>query len=318
MPVVEIDILVDPEDIVSVYSLYDKIQVWRSVTGTGGPFTEITAAVDSPAVLSGTIAGPWNLSGQTLTLNLNAAAPVNVTFTGTNPLVLPDVINQINTVVASLASESGVDTNKLKLTSIITGTGSSIQVSGSAAVTLGLSTTEVNGQYARLIIAPTTLEYTFRDFDGLAIYWYKTRFYNSITNAVSEFSEASLGNQETVISSNFLSVAAAYLSDASGAPIVNRRVTFVPVLTNNFYGLAGASYHVLSGVDRIVASTNALGYVETFLVRGTRVKVFIEGYPVAREFIVPNGDVFDFMAIPSIEPDMFTPQAAPPRPIRSS
>ena len=170
MSIVELPIHID-KPILQI-ALYDHIQVWRSATELG-TYVDITSNESTPAILDGTIAGPWNLNGLSLSVILNNADPIVITFSGTNPFPLITLLSQINLVVPGFASEVPTDTNKLRLTSSIVGTQSVIQVSGSAASVLGLVTTHINGKAARPLLSANTEDYLFRDYDGDSTFWYK-------------------------------------------------------------------------------------------------------------------------------------------------
>lgn len=321
-----VTINIDVDDIDSALALYDEIEVWRSTTGANGTYTEITAASPAAATLVGTIASPWNISGQSLTITLDNADPVTVTFTGTNPLDTTAVLAAINAVVPGLASEvpsstAGQNTGLIQLVSLTTGTGSSLLVSGTAAATLGLGTTKVNGKADRISLASPTALYPFQDFDGDPTYWYKTRYLSSTSQAVSSYSDPQQGIPQLVIPTALLTLVTVNLIDGTGAPIVGRRVIFVPT-TNAVVSSGNVNYGSLPGVDRIVMTTNDSGYAGVSLVTGQTFKVFFEGTSYQREFTVPAvtppATSVDLLTVLSTENDPFTIVQAPPMPIRTS
>ena len=317
MPVISLDVHVD--DLDSVLAIFDKIQVWRSVDELGAPtpYAEITAALETKATLDGTVQGPWNLSGTNLVITLNSADPITITFTGSDPLNLPAVAQAINSMIPTLAKEIPTDTGMLRLESPVLGTGSSIQVSGGAATILGLPTTKTNGRAARLGLTNPTTDYLFRDFDGTNVLWYKTRYFSSLTGAVSSFSDPRQGNPEVVLDAGLLSKAVVYLADGAGRPIVNRRVIFVPI-TNKTVTSGGLLYGSLPGVDRLVMSTDEKGNAEINLLRGQTFRVFFEGTSYQREFVVPDVSQFDLLTVLSTAADPFSIYQAPPSPIREA
>lgn len=311
MAVITIDIHVD--DLDSVLALFNKAQVWRSPIELG-IYAEITAAIDEPAIVDGTIAGPWNLVSKTLTFVLNSADPINITFTGTDPLNLASVIQKINLVVPNFASEVPLNTGKLRLTSPILGTGSSLTLSGDACPVLGLSLLKVNGRQARIPLVNPTTEYTFKDYDGDPTYWYKTRYFSTVTGSVSSFSEPRQGNPQVVLPGSALVKASINLADSAGRPIIKRRVIFVPVSPML---VPATVYGILPGFDRIVAETDEIGNAEAFLAKGMLIRVYIEGSNFNREFVVPNVD-FDVLQAMTAQPDSMNIVQAPPMPIRVS
>lgn len=311
MAVITIDIHVD--DLDSVLALFNKIQVWRSATEFG-TYTEITAQTDQPAIIDGTVTGPWTLVGQTLTIVLNSADPISVVFAGSDPLNIAMVIQQINTLIPGLATEKPTDTNKLRLTSPVLGTGSAITLSGAAATTLGLTTTKVNGRQARLSLVTPTTEYVFKDFDGDQTFWYKTRYYSTATQSVSSFSDPRQGNPQVVLPGSAMVKGSFHLVDVSGRPVVGRRLIFVP-LTPML--VPATVYGILPGFDRIIVTTDEAGDGIINLVIGMRVKVFFEGSSFNREFTVPDVD-FDVLTVATAQPDALDIVVAPPMPIRMS
>lgn len=310
MAVIKIDIHVS--NLAEVLAIFDRIEVWRSTTGPTGTYSEVTAPSATSATLDGSNTGPFTVAGQTLSVEVDGAAPVDITFTGTGDLDLATVISQINNAVPGLASEVPTSTNRLRLTSPTTGTGSSLLVSGGAVGILGLSTAKVNGRAARITLTSPTTDYTFTDLDADATYYYKTRYSSSTTSTVSSFSDPSQGVASTIIATTFLSRATIDLATSSGQPIADRRVIFVPISSQLVDGAA-----VLQQQDRVVVKTNAAGHAEVDLVIGATVKVFIEGTSFSRTFTVPNQATFDVMTVAPAEQDPLSIVATePPRPIR--
>lgn len=321
MPIIELEI--DIPDVQQVIALYDRIELFRSPDedGTPTPFAAITSIDETSAVLDGSISGPWSLNGQSLSIILDGAPSITVNFSGSNPFSLSTVKTVINSAFSSLSSdlatEVPTDTNRLRLTSPSTGTQSILQISGTAATTLGLSTNKVNGKSACPLLSANTEIYVFTDFDGQPSFWYKARLLNSETGAVSDFSSPFLGVDGTGLTSSFLSIGKIALSDSSGNPIVARRIIFVPVSSQVIPDGSGNNYGVLPSVDRIVVFTDNNGRASISLVKGQRLKVFIEGTTFQREFVVPSVD-FDILTVTTTQPDPLSIVIAPPLPIRVS
>ncbi len=318
MPIIEIEI--DIPDVQQVVSLYDRLEVFRSPDESGSPtpFSAITAIEPTNATLDGSVSGPWNLNGQSLVIAVDGAPPVTISFSGSNPFVLSNVKNIINSAFSfDIASEIPTDTNRLRLISPSTGTKSILQVSGSSASTLGLSTNKSNGKSACPLLSANTEIYVFTDFDGQPSFWYKARLLNSETGAISDFSSPFLGSDGSGLTNSFLSVGRIALADSSGNPIVARRIIFVPVSSQVIPDGSGNNYGVLPSVDRVVVLTDSNGRASVPLVKGQRLKVFIEGTTFQREFIVPSVD-FDILTVSTVQPDPLSIVIAPPLPIRVS
>jgi hypothetical protein len=321
MPVIELEIAV--EDIASVAILYDRLQIFRSPDEDGDPvpFSAITDIEATPAILDGSVEGPWNLNGQSLDIILDGAAAVTVSFSGVNPFLPVTARGIINAAFPSLtvflASEVPTDTDRLRLTSPSVGTQSILQVTGSAATTLGLSTNRTNGKSASPLLSVNTEIYIVSDFDGQPTYWYKARYLNSETNAISDFSAPFLGSGGSALSDSALSVGKIAIADATGSPVRGRRVIFVPTGSQVVSDGGGNNYGVLPSVDRLVVITDDNGRASIALVKGQRLKVFIEGTTFQREIVVPDAD-FDILTVASTQPDPFSIVVAPPAPIRVS
>lgn len=314
MAVVSLDIHV--EDLASALALFDRIQVWRSATELG-VYSEITAAAELPARLEGTIPAPWPLNTKPLDITLNSADPLTVDFAGTDPIILNDAIQQVNLVIPGLAEEVAPYTNLLALVSPVEGTGSSILVAGLAAAALGLPLTKVNGKAARIVLTFPTVEYLFRDFDADPSTWYKTRYYSTVTQSVSSFSDPRQGNPQIVLPPGALAKATVYLADAAGRPIVGRRIILCP-MTIQQVDSSGRNYGILPGFDRIIMTTDYRGYAELDLARGQQFKVFFEGSIHSREIVVPSATTFDLLQAMATSPDPFGIVEMQPYPIRMS
>lgn len=303
------------DNIEDTYTIFDKIQVWRS-TSEPGSYSEITDDSPTAATLDGSMAGPWNLVGEQLVITLNLADPISIIFTGTNPLTLQNVLDQINTAFPDLASEVPEDTGKVRLKSGVEGTQSMIEVSGPAAAILGLSTSKINGKGARLLLSPTTETYKFRDYDGLSSYWYKTRYYNSETGAVSSFSSPIPASGGSGLQ-NLSVVGSIALVDMTGAPISGVRIIFVPILSQQVEDAEGNVFGLMHSVNRKEVITDSSGRASINLIPGQVLKVFIEGTTFHRQFQVPEED-FNVLTTAVQEPDPFSVATAPPLAIKVS
>lgn len=313
-----VNLTVRAENIDAILEVYDSIQVWRSTNGINGVYEEITSSSRLPARIEGSAAGPWNLAGYPLSVRLNGADPVTVQFTGSGPLDLQTAIYQITSQVPALQALPLGNTGKLALETLMVGTGATLEILPStAAATLGLSTTKVNGKASRILLTSPTIVYPFVDLDGADTYYYKTRFGNTKTGSVDVFSSPIRGAPSTVVPSGGLSTAIAQFMTASGAPLVGRRLVFVLVSTKRAFG-----YTALPGSQEVVARSDESGLVQQPLLVGATYRVFFEGTLLYREFVVPEPgpgeDSFDLMDVVGTSPDPFSIAVPPPMPIRSS
>lgn len=299
------------EDIVKALALYDVVQVWRSPDNILS-YTEITGTDDLPAVIDGTIAGTWNLNGTSLTVVKNNNDPITISFTGTNPFDLLTVIKTINTVIPNFASQVPSNTNRLRLTSDMLGLLSNLTLSGTATSVLGLTTTKVIGRAHRIPLTNPTTKYRFLDPDGLSTDYYKTRFYNTKTKAVSPYSEIVRATIPKILSDSDLVTASITLANMNGEPLINKRVIIIPMSLKRV-----GSTSLVSSQDRIVLTTDQYGFASAKLAKGMTIRVYIEATGFEREVVVPNTD-FDIMAITTIAPDPFSIVTTPPLAIRVS
>ena len=315
MSLVSIDIYVDRLD--DVLSIFNQVEVHRSIAGVGGPYVEVTdASGPTSAVVDGTITGTWDLDGLTMDIAVDLAAAQSVVFVG-NGLSLSQVISQINAVLPGLASEKPTSTDLLRLTSPSTGTGSAIEVTaGGAATALGLPTAKANGKAARIALVSPTSNYKFLDLDGDQTYYYKTRYSSTLSGTVSSFSDARQGSADTVVPSGQLSLAKATLVTGDGKPVVGRCIVFHAQGVHQVAG-GGDIQFLLPGYDgRVVMTTNEQGFAQAALIRGGQYRVHFEGTSYMREFTVPDLSEFDLLPLLGPLPDPFDIAQTPPRPIK--
>lgn len=312
MPLITLNIHVDRID--EVISVYDVIEVWRSTSGEGGPYTEITDA-DGPkaAQVDGANSGGFNLDGEDLEITVDGAVKT-VSFSGTDPLSLQSVIDQINAVVSDLASEVPTDTDQLRLTSPTKGTGSTLEVTaGTAATELGLSTNKAVGKAARIELFETTRNYQFLDLDGDNAYFYKTRFSNNFSQSASSFSDPRQGSAGVVAPQSELVTATAKMVNGAGEPIVGRSLRF---FLQAAYNVDTTTYYAVPGKDsEVSATTDESGVATIDLLKGAKYRVVLEGTGYIREFTAPDSD-FDLFSVVGSSPDPFDIAQAPARPIK--
>ena len=307
----------------NVLALYDHMQVWRSTTGSSGTYTEITGSPETAAVAKSTTSPPWAVSGLVLNVSLSSADPVAITFhdanTGPGPLRIEDVVQQINLAIPGLAKIDPDDNAVFDLTNPLTGTGSTILLTGNALVVFGLPSTLQSGVAPRILIGLLNTQYKFTDLGGDPTYWYKTRYWSSKTNAVSAFSTPQQANPSQVLANGSLVLATVDLVSVTGAPVVGRRIIIVPVVMQQFLN-GSIDYGLLPSSDRIELTTDASGHAQTNLVVGSTIRVFFEGSGYSRECVVPAAQSpatsIDLLAILSTQPDPFSIVQAPPMPIR--
>lgn len=285
---------------------YNRLQIWRSRLGEGGPFEEVTGSVAATALLLiGAVAptqplGP--LTGKVLQFRVNDLYTYTVTFTGPDPLTRAQIATQIAAPGAGIVTASVNASNVIELRTVATGAAASIVVlGGDAAPLLQLSTTEpdstVFGVDTRITLVSGTTVYDYTDPQGRTDWWYKTRFSNGAAN--SEFSPPFSGKTIASIDPAELIPGRLSLVHLDGRPLSNREIR----IWSPFQYLKRSGKTVAGSEEAKV--TDADGFVEFYLVRGAKVRVAISGTTLVREFTVPtdlavlNFDLLD----PALGPD---------------
>lgn len=289
-------------DIATVIASFDVIRVERSTTLDTGPFTEITAPTAQAATLTGA-AGTFTVTGLTLSLILNNGTQVDVTFTGTNPLTTDQVVAQINAAVGvNIASNVA---NVLVLTSNLTGTASRLEIiGGAAAPILGFSASQNDfGEDAYITLVPGQTLYSYTDNAGVAGNFYRTRFFNTITNVPSAYSPVFTGAPGTQVQPGNLALCFLDIVDAAGNARPGQQVAFYPVGVP----LKVDGFDVGIGAPPLVIETDNSGHAETNLVVGQRLRAVFVGTSLVRDFTVP-ATAFDLLTVLSTSSDIFDVQ----------
>lgn len=292
-------------EIANVLLNFDKMQVQRSKLGS--PYTDeafITSTSAEAPILTGTAEGPFaGLNGEALRVKVNGDAEQSVTFLSASPISLTNVIGEINGALTNLtAADDG--TGKLQLTGDLEGTGGTLEVTGGgAAAILGLSQTIVHGTDQHIGLETGVNDYTYVDLSGEASYWYRTRFFSSITSTYGGWSDWIQGSTGAAISADELIVGTIQVADIDGAALSGLRINLVNVyspLISDSYFLAGRSKQI---------ETDGTGMAATTLVKGMLLDVVIEGTSIIRRIQVPStGTEFDLLDPSLVQDDAFNIQ----------
>lgn len=296
-----ISITVAVDDVNEVLEAYDQIQIHRSMDGIGGSYSDITASSPSAAVVAGTNDAPFTLNGTTLTIRVDDGANQAVTVETADPVFIDQLVTELEDKLTGVTVENG-GTGNLSLTSGTEGTASIIEiVSGTALTPLGLTAEKTTGKDRRITLQEDYTEFTFTDNGGDTSYYYKVRYYNSLTSQASDFSDPIVGSQSSPITSDLI-LATIDLVNLNGTPLSGKLIT-----VSNSYdsdSLVVSSYGVLG--SSIEFYTDASGHGEVNLVKGTVVDVSIAGSGVTRRITVPSSGVtFDLMASVAAADDIF-------------
>ena len=304
--VVNLEILVKDVDWMG---FFDVLEVWRSRGTTSGPYEELTSNCWRPAKLpKGASETPSlapstqtvNIVGETLEFLLKEKDSVLIVFAGVDPLTTTQVASQITAQSAGrLSSFVNVDA-QLVVSTMEPGTGATLRVLPSnAASFLALPLEEPDslafGQDARIQLIQGQDVYRFSDIAGNTRFFYKIRFRNSSTGAVSEYSLPFGTGQAIGLSTDRLICGYLDLVTADGKPLIGRRAS----LSVHFNG---------SVVDGMLVAGTALssltdnaGHVEFQLVRGVKYDLAIAGLNLVKTITAPDNPLLS--SFPLLDPD---------------
>ena len=305
--VLRLAIVADDPDITE---LYDRIEVWRSIDGPGGPYSELTADVVSPARLplgaadppASPVIGPSAiLSGTTLELVVDKELEVDILFSGSDPITYASAAAQIIAQGLGKVSSYVTALGVLVVETTGTGTGTSLEAkSTDGAVQLGVPIGQlVYGLDARPNLIQGTEVYVFEDLFGSRDYHYKTRFRNSGLNTTSAFSLPQSVGASVGLDLSKLAIGIADLVQGNGKPLINQSVH----VHANFNGtLVDGKLMVGTDIDRL---TDENGHVEFALVRGQKFAVSVPGTSLFREITVPDRATFNLFDPDIADADTF-------------
>jgi hypothetical protein len=299
---------------------FDRLEVWRSKRTDGGPYSEITASSwkqarvpedasdpPTPAVTGASVF----VVGKALHLRLKEDEDLIIVFTGTDPLTLTQVASQI-TAQGQNKVRGYVDKDgRLTIETFEPGTGAVLRVldTGDAAPIVGLPTKEPDslayGKDARIHLIQNKELYQFSDLFGSSSYFYKTRFRNALSGAVSDFSQAFSTAQAIGVTEPNVVCGQLELIAIDGKPLIGQEVR----IHTKFNGSI-VEGKVVAGGD-CIKRTDKDGKVQFLLVRGQSVAVALSGTDLIRDVVVPTDSTIKVFNLfdPSIAgPDIFKVQ----------
>jgi len=273
--------------------LYDQLEVWRSTSTSAGPFEELTAVAPKPARLPKSaqeepeipvVGRNISIDGLTLLVRVNEKDDYTITFSN------PDTYLEAAVQVAEQGQgriHAYVDPRGIFVLET-TGVGSSATIrvtGGEAAQQLGLSSSSPDdfnfGREGSINLSADVQEYDFSDLMGSKKFYYRTRFRNRSSFAVSEFSQPVLASALPGLSSSSLVRGYLTLVTGDGLPLSGRQVSVYSPLRGTL-----VEDKLVTGGGR-TKLTNASGYVEFDLVRGTQYTVSVAGTDLVREIVAP-------------------------------
>ena len=134
MAIIDIDVYVP--NLATVMGLFDEIQIYRSESGEGGPYEEITADGEDAATLLGTESGPFTLNGLTFKISVDEGDEQTINFVTADPISIDDVVDFLNDATTGIdGATASEESGALRLTSNTTSTSSTLEVTGGTALT---------------------------------------------------------------------------------------------------------------------------------------------------------------------------------------
>lgn len=291
-------------DIATAIVTYDRIRWYRSRTGSDGLFEAATAASVAAASITGTALTPHAVNGKTLSFKVNGVTQVDVDFTDPDPVTTTQVIAAITSatslVVASDASGA------VKLTTVATGSGASIEIlSSDAAAYLGFTAGDgVVGLDADTTLVSGTHEYFYTDQNSDESFWYEAELFNSSTADTAGLSVPFPADQIQSVPKSATIVGFVRLVDMAGKPISGRTVAFYNSAMPNTVTVSSTDYSVAR--QYMTVDTDSEGYAEFRLLRGIQVDVNIVGTGFTRRIQIPStGDSFNLFDSSLVVTDEF-------------
>ena len=270
---------------------YDRLEVWRSRSTALGPYTAFHDDTWAPARLPAHVLGdqpPLPLSGpsvplvgKTVTFLLNERTPIEVTFTGTDPVSYEQAATQIELQSSRDLVSFVVPGGVLVVQTSVAGAAQTLRCTGGdAAPLLGLSPYALAfGRDARIVLKHGELNYGFVDLRGSSTFFYRMRFFSSADRSNGTFTAPIQGGPVGGLAIAALCHGYVNLVDMIGQPIENQQVVLYPGANFAGYSVTGAPRTLL---------TDKNGHADIALVRGTQVTLALMGTNVVRALWVPT------------------------------
>jgi hypothetical protein len=282
------------QDITSALLTYNRIRWHRSRSGQNGLYSAATATLPTTASLVGTAVTPHQINGKTLTFKVGGTSTVSVTFANPDPVTTAQAATAINAATPLVVASD--DGGYLRLTTVTTGSISSVEITGgSAAPFLGFSVGDgAVGQDQDTILVAGTHEYFYTDQNSDRDFWYRVEFFNTVSGQTTGLGVPFPANQVQRLPSSKTIVGYVRLSDLSGYPIEGRRITFANVFLPNTVIDQNTRWGIFRHYAQMETDRN--GYAEIRLIRGAQLDISIDGTGFVRRILVPStGDVVDLL-----------------------
>lgn len=228
---------------------FNELEVHRSKDGVDGLYEQLTAPTRRRARLpksagdlpSSPVTGKGAaLSGKRLSLLLNEITPINITFSGVDPITRASAAIQIAAGSSGKLTSYVDDDGALVVQTVAQDNVTVLRVlQCDAAPLLGLSydgpDSYAYGKDANVPLISGATLYVFDDAHGDGNAWYKFRYRNSTNNTVSEFQTPKSAAQ--LPPAGEFVVGYVVLKDEAGRPLANREV-IVQVMEDPAKGIA--------------------------------------------------------------------------------
>jgi hypothetical protein len=283
---------------------YYTIEIWRSADD-GATWNELTAPLAlGAAIYSDLFRNTMRIGGLSFSVQVDGGTTTTISFPGEilQNWTTSQVVLRINEVVPGLASVRGMT---VRLMSPSTGRASSLTIVSDQTGMFGA--VSVHGLDQRILLASGVMLYRYYDeVPATPGARYRWRFSADGEAPYSNFFDYSTGQKKPLLDTSLMSVATAIFTDLSGRA-VQRSVVMTAVGAPTFKN------GLVIGAERSrVYESDGDGFLQVELVRGTTVRVGIEGTNVVREFVVPDVPTFDLLQIMSTLSDRFDVQSTLP------
>lgn len=313
--IVELQVITRAEEWEGVFN---RIEVWRSVSSPSGPFEALTADNWKPAVIpndageeptSPVTGRTVVLAGTQLLIRVDDADDLVIIFSNPLPVTYAQAAADITAQSAGRFRAYVDGEGRVVIYGMRPGTGAVLEITGGdAAPLLGLPTLSPEniafGRDAHIGLISKQQQYVFTDLRGSKKFFYRTRFINTTTRAVSEFSTSFSVGQALGISPSNVVCGYIELVGTDGRPLANQLVqVYAPTQTSLVEG------KLVTG-PRQALLTDINGHVEFTLVRGVKYTVSVTGTDLVREVVAPTDPAVKIFSLfektVGVQDDLFT------------
>jgi hypothetical protein len=279
---------------------FSHIEMWKS-EDLGNSYQPLTAALASPpTLLSLEATTAYRLGGKSIVLDFSGT-PVTFPFEQTLIWWSPSqVVAKMNQVRSACASVFGM---AVSVVGEAAGRGQYIKVL-SAPEEVFAAGAERRGVDAFVPLVSGQVLYTYLDL-GLVrtLDRYRWRFSAA---GLAPYTEMS-GYQKPrpgPLDLTKVSVGFARFHSVDGSPARGRLI----IVEDNPFPVSGA----VVMTEPLIAEADAEGFLQVRLLKGSTIKVAIEGTSIVRSIIVPNVPSFDILTALGAVPDAYTPATTAP------